>query len=180
MEGLSHSYSEYVALLNKRFQHLSQTMITLQKQHQDKQNVKITSKLEKSPIYSVGQLVYLYKPTSSSLTANSRKIVAEWVGPLVIHEILDRTHYLLQTLQGDVLQDVFNFNRLKPCFVRASKEKKLITDVNKLKDVYKDSINVHMTDDFAHNVQFHDETGNHLPPCQDDPTELTVLKVGNE
>lgn len=81
MEGLSHSYSEYVALLNKRFQHLSQTMLNLRKQHQDKQNVKITSKLDKGPIYPVGQFVYLYKPTSSSLTANSRKIVAEWVGP---------------------------------------------------------------------------------------------------
>lgn len=173
MEGLSHSYSEYVALLNKRFQHLSQTMLNLQKKQQDKQNVKINSKLDKGPIYSVGQLVYLYKPTSSSLTANSRKIVAEWVGPLVIHEILDRTHYLLQTLQGDVLQDVFNYNRLKPCFVRASKENKLITDVNKLKDVYNDSVNVHMTDELTNNEQFHDETGNHLPPVT--CSEVSIL-----
>lgn len=77
---------------------------------------------------------------------------------------MDRTHYLLQTLQGDVLQDVFNYNRLKPCFVRACKENKLITDVNKLKDVYNDSVNVHMTDELTNNEQFHDETGSHLPP----------------
>ena len=66
------------------------------------------------PIYSVGQLVYLYKPTSSYLTANSKKISAQWCGPLVIHEILDRTHYILATLKGDILTDVFSFNRQKP------------------------------------------------------------------
>ena len=76
-------------------------------------------------------------------------------------------------MQGDVLQDVFNFNRLKPCFVRASKEKKLITNVDKLKKVYNDSVNVHMMDDFALNVQFHDETGNQLPSVTS--SEVSVL-----
>ena len=120
MSGLTHSYGEYAALLKKIFDHLSRVMLQLQGRQQNAQQVKVTSKLSKSPIYSEGQLVYLYKPTSSSLTANSRKIDAEWCGPLVIHQVLDRTHYLLATLTGEVLNDVFNFNRLKPSFVRAS------------------------------------------------------------
>ncbi|KAJ8019259.1 hypothetical protein HOLleu_42250 [Holothuria leucospilota] len=179
MEGLSHSYSEYVDLLKKRFEHLSQNMLTLQKHNQDKQNAKITNKLEKSPIYSVGQLVYLYKSTSSSLTANSCKIVAEWVGPLVIHEILDHTHYLLQTLQGDVLQDVFNFNRLKPCFVRASNESKPITSVDKLKAACNENVHVRVGKNFP-SVQFQDEMRNVLPQvtCKDIFTIYHVEPIG--
>ena len=76
-------------------------------------------------------------------------------------------------MQGDVLQDVFNYNRLKPCFVRASRESKLITDVKRLKDVYNDSVNVHMADEVKHNDQFHDETGNHLPPVT--CSEVSIL-----
>ena len=87
MSGLSSSYEEYVDHLKKKFDQLSRTMLTLQRKQQEKQNADISIKLGKTPIYSVGQLVYLYKPSSSSLTANSKKIAAEWCGPLVIHEV---------------------------------------------------------------------------------------------
>jgi uncharacterized short protein YbdD (DUF466 family) len=140
MSGLSQTYEEYVDHLKKKFQNISRTMLSLQRKIQDRQNAQISQKLSKSPIYTVGQLVYLYKPTSSSLTANSKKIVAEWCGPLVIHQVLDRTHYILATLKGEVLQDVFNFNRLKPCFIRASHEQKSITHVQKLKEALGQSV----------------------------------------
>ena len=134
ISGLSHSYEEYIEHLKKKFGQISRTMLTLQRKQQDKQNTEISNKLNKTPIYSVGQLVYLYKPSSSSLTANSKKIAAEWCGPLVIHEVLDRTHYILATMKGEILRDVFNFNRLKPCFMRAANEKKNITHMQKLKE----------------------------------------------
>ena len=134
ISGLSHSYEEYIEHLKKKFSQISRAMLSLQRKQQDKQNTDISNKLNKAPIYSVGQLVYLYKPSSSSLTANSRKIAAEWCGPLVIHQILDRTHYILATLKGEILRDVYNYNRLKPCFMRAANEKKNITHMQKLKE----------------------------------------------
>lgn len=134
MSGLSQSYKEYVDHLKQKFDQISRTMLSLQRKQQDKQNVEIANKLGKTPIYSRGQLVYLYKPTSSSLTANSKKIAAEWVGPLVIHDVLDRTHYILATLKGEILRDVFSFNRLKPCFMKASDDRKHITHIQKLKE----------------------------------------------
>ena len=48
--------------------------------------------------------------------------------------ILDRTHYILATLKGEILRDVYNYNRLKPCFMRAANEKKNITHMQKLKE----------------------------------------------
>ena len=86
-------------------------------------------------LYAQNQLVYLHKPSSSSLTAPSRKFRATWCGPFAIYKCLDRTHYLLQTLDGRLLQDVFNFNRLKPAFIRASSEKENISNLQKLKEV---------------------------------------------
>ena len=123
---------------------------------QEHQNVEITCKLGKNLMYSRGQLVYIYKPTSSSLTANSKKIATEWFGPLVIHDVLDRTHYILATLKGEILHDVFNYNHLKPCFIHASNERHNITHLDKLKEALnkgevasKDSLNeqsvVHFT-----------------------------------
>ncbi|XP_072179729.1 LOW QUALITY PROTEIN: uncharacterized protein [Diadema setosum] len=134
MSGLTQTYDEYVSHLKRKFDQISHTMLTFQRRTQDKQNVAITNKLWQTPIYSVGQLVYLYKPTSSSLTANSRKIAAAWVGPLVVHEVLDRTHFILSTLKGEILRDIFNYNRLKPCFMKASDERKPITHLQRLKE----------------------------------------------
>ena len=132
MQGLTQTHEEYVEHMKKKFANIGKVILSLQEKHQEAQRLAAAHKLDKMPIYSVGQLVYLYKPTASSLTANSKKISAQWCGPLVIHEILDRTHYILATLKGDILTDVFSFNRLKPCFVTYL-EGKPITHLQKLK-----------------------------------------------
>ena len=142
MSSLASSYDEYVVHLKKKFDQLSRTMLSLQQKQQERHNVEISNKLGKTPIYSVGQLVYLYKPSSSSLTANSKKISAEWCGPLVIHEVLDRTHYILATMKGEILRDVFNYNRLKPCFMRTSSERKNITHIQKLNEALQKSADI--------------------------------------
>ena len=184
MTGLSQTYEEYVEHLKKKFQHISRTMLTLQRQKQDKQNADISQKLSKNPIYSVGQLVYLYKPTSSSLTANSKKIAAEWCGPLVIHDILDRTHYILATLKGEILRDVFNFNRLKPCFMRASGDTKNITHIQKLKEALgkADNQSESVTEEALHFIDENDEkvTGFDIEQIlnsgQVDPIDINIYK----
>ena len=118
--------------MKKKFANIGKVILSLHEKHQEAQRLAVAHKLDKMPIYSVGQLVYLYIPPASSLTANSKKISAQWCGALVIHEILDRTHYILATLKGDILTDVFSFNRLKPCFVTYL-EGKPITHLQKLK-----------------------------------------------
>ncbi len=136
-KGVSNSYEEYVEHLKHKFDHISKSMLQLQRIHQEKQNVKVSNKLSKSPTYGQGMLVYLFKPSSSSLHGNSRKITAKWVGPLVIYEVLDFSHVILSTLDGKILRDVYNINRLKPAFIHASGEKKNITHIQRLKEVLK-------------------------------------------
>ena len=133
--GLSHSYADYVEHLKQKFNLAATTVLQLQRAQQQSQNEKIAQKLDKCPIYSVGQLVYLHKPSSSILTAPSRKFRAIWCGPFAIYQCLDRTHYLLQTLEGQILPDVFNFNRLKPAFIRADGVKPNVTHLQKLREI---------------------------------------------
>ena len=185
MDNLSESYEEYAANLKRRFKHISQTMIQLQRVQQEKQNVAISQKLRRSPIYSVGQLVYLFKPTSSALTANSRKIRAEWVGPLVIHSVLDRTHYTLATLEGKLLADVFNYNRLKACFIKPSGQTKHITYINQLREALNNPVALkdQAKAQPEQTVHFMDENGETLPNITSDqfvfvgitdPVDLTL------
>lgn len=181
--GLSRTYEEYAEHLKKKFEQISRTVLQLQRVKQEKQNAQISQKLGKNPIYSVGQLVYLFKPTSSSLTANSRKISASWCGPLVINQVLDRTHYILATLKGEILHDVFNFNRLKPCFLRATDERKNITHIQKLKEVLgKSQESGQVNCENSKTPVFTDENGKQLPSvtaeqvsclCQTDAADLT-------
>ena len=170
MTGLSQTYEEYVDHLKKKFHHISRTMLSLQRKQQDRQNSNISQKLNKSPIYSVGQLVYLYKPSSSSLTANSKKIAAEWCGPVVVHQVLDSSHFILSTLKGEILRDVFNYNRLKPCFVRSSNERKNITHIQKLKQALGESDQTKKGQDNndKESVQFINENDENLPMFDSD------------
>lgn len=174
MSSLSSSFDEYADHLKKKFDQISHTMLSLQRKQQEKQNTKISNKLDKTPIYSNGQLVYLYKPTSSSLTANSKKIAAEWVGPLVIHDVIDRTHYILATMKGEILRDIFNYNRLKPCFMRASDDKTNITHIQKLRE----ALGRNTTDKeqgCTNTINFIDENDEQLPEFHVAPVECSQI-----
>ena len=133
MQGLIQTHEEYVEHMKKKFATIGKVILSLQEKHQKAQRLAVAHKLDKMPIYSVGQLVYLYKPTASSFDCEFKEYFSPMVWSLiVIHEILDRTHYILATLKGDILTDVFSFNRLKPCFVTYL-EGKPITHLQKLK-----------------------------------------------
>lgn len=145
-------------------------MLQLQRRRQEEQNVAISQKLSRSPIYALGQLVYLYKPTSSSLSPKdtcSKKISSSWVGPLTIYQVLDRTHYMLATLKGEVLHDIYSFNRLKPCFMRSTGQNKHITYISQLKAAMnsdKDSVKPIIED----TIEFTDENGMQLTNVTND------------
>lgn len=152
--GLSRSHSEYVEHLKQKFQNVSKCMLQLQEHHQLAQNAKLANKLQKSPIYAEGQLVYLHKPNTTGMTANSRKFKTLWVGPFVVHQALDRTHYILADLKGNVIPDIFNFARLKPAYLRATGETN-VQHLDHLQSLLRQSIQTEQP--AAH--QFTDEKG---------------------
>ena len=62
--------------------------------------------------YNSGDLVYIISPLTSQLQMASRKIMIKYVGPVVIYKIIDPYNYLLMTLDGKILQALFEHERL--------------------------------------------------------------------
>ena len=69
-----------------------------------------------------GDLVYLISPLTTRLRASSRKVAINYVGPLVVHKIVDPHNYLLMTIDGKLLRGLFEHERLKPAEIRMDKE----------------------------------------------------------
>ena len=57
---------------------------------------------------------------TSQLRANSQKIAVKYVGPVVIYKIVDPINYLLMTIDGIILNGIFEHERLKPVIIRTS------------------------------------------------------------
>ena len=55
---------------------------------------------------------------TSQLRTASRKIMVKYVGPLVVYKIIDPHNYLLMTLDGKLLQGLFEHKRIKPAVIR--------------------------------------------------------------
>ena len=64
--------------------------------------------------YTSKDLVYIIPPLRSQLRMMSRKVAIKYVGPLVVHRIVDPHNYLLITLDGKLLRGLFKHERLKP------------------------------------------------------------------
>ena len=71
--------------------------------------------------YNSGDLVYIISPLTSQLRTTSRKVPIKYVGPLVIYKIVDPHNYLLMTLDGKLLQGLFEHERLKPAIIKTDK-----------------------------------------------------------
>ena len=59
-------------------------------------------------------------PTNSQLCTASQKVTIKYVGPVVIYEIIDPHNYLLMTLDGKILRELFEHERLKAANIRMS------------------------------------------------------------
>ena len=64
--------------------------------------------------------MYLISPLTSQLRTASRKIMVKYVGPLVVYEIIDLHNYLLMILDGKLLRELFEHERIKPAIIRTS------------------------------------------------------------
>ena len=72
--------------------------------------------------YREGDLFYIISPLTSQLRTTSQKIAMKYVGPVVVYKIIDPHNYLLMTLDGKILQGIFEHDRLKPAVIRTNQE----------------------------------------------------------
>jgi hypothetical protein len=107
------SYPEYARVLKERAV-LTRTIVQDFRSKQTQQRAERGNQHREVRHYSEGQLVAVLSPTHAALQTDSRKFKHDYIGPLVIRTILDDTHVLLETLEGQTLNSPYHVNRLKP------------------------------------------------------------------
>ena len=112
---VSRNFREYYDLLNKRIKYLQNFLFNLKLQR-----LAMINKDRENFQYRGGDLVYIISPLTSQLRTNSWKIAVKYVGPVVIYKIVDPHNYLLMTLDGIILKEIFEHKRLKPAVIRTS------------------------------------------------------------
>ena len=64
-----------------------------------------------------GELIYLLAPHTPSQQMGTTKFCQGYVGPLVIHTMLEAIHYKMRDMEKRLPLDRFNINRVKLAFV---------------------------------------------------------------
>ena len=104
----------YVELLLKRAQFIRSVQMDWKlEQNRDKKILnEMYSNVER---FVKGDIVYALAPSAMSLETGTRKFRMDFVGPLLVAEVLDDTHYKLQLINEtqDVLPGIWHINRLK-------------------------------------------------------------------
>ena len=63
----------------------------------------------------------MISPLTSQLRTSSRKIGINYIGPLVVHKIVDPHNYFLMTIDGKLMRGLFEHERLKPAMLKTDK-----------------------------------------------------------
>ena len=108
-------YKEYFERLEKRLKYLHKVL-----QDFKAKQLALLNKDHEFFQYNSRDLVYLISPLTSQLKTVSRKIMVKYVGPLVVYKIIDPHNYLLMTLDGKLLQGLFEHERIKPAVIKTS------------------------------------------------------------
>ena len=114
---VSETFKEYYELLNKRLKYLHDILLNFKSKR-----LAMINKDRSFLQYNSGDLVYTISPCTSQLCTTLWKITLKYVGPVVIHKIIDPHNYLLKILDGGILRGLFEHERLKPANIRTSQE----------------------------------------------------------
>jgi hypothetical protein len=164
----------YVQLLRDRLNTVAKLILDRQAENQNiqcaKQKLKLDNKISNS--FSKGTIIYLLAPTSSSLQCASRKLRLDFVGPLYISEMLDKTHAILSDLTGKILQGVYHVRRIKPGFIRS--DDGVITNIGQLRK------SIDKNDDKTNIVyKIQDESGDSETMLPEDSLIFSTIEVIN-
>ena len=107
------TYNDYYTQLNKRLHYLQNLLQNFKMKH-----LALINKDREYFQFNSGDLVYLISPLTIQLRTASRKVAIKYVGPLVIYKIVDPHNYLLMTIDGKLLQGLFEHERLKPAVIK--------------------------------------------------------------
>ena len=125
LQHMSRSLDDYMKILRKRFDVMKRVVLDKKVHDQSVQQIRQNRIFPRNQTFAVGDLVYLFAPSAATLQTRSRKFKEDWIGPLQIKAVLDKSHYLLADWQGKLLLTfgAVHIHRLKPCYLNLGKVK---------------------------------------------------------
>ena len=125
LQHMSRSLDDYMKILRKRFDVMKGVVFDKKVHDQSVQQIRQNRSFPRNQTFAVGDLVYLFAPSAATLQTRSRKFEEDWIGPLQIKAVLDKSHYLLADWQGKLLPTfgAVHIHRLKPCYLNLGKVK---------------------------------------------------------
>ena len=123
LQHMSISLNDYMKILRKRFDIMKEVVLDKKAHDQSIQQIRQNRSFPKNQTFAVGDLVYLFAPSAATLQTRSRKFKEDWIGPLQIKAVLDKSHFLLADWQGKLLPTfgAVHIHRLKPCYLNLVK-----------------------------------------------------------
>ena len=112
---VSATFKDFYELLNKKLQYLHKLLLDFKSKR-----LAMINKYRTIFQYNSRDLVYIISPLMSQLCTASRKVIIEYVGQVVIYNIMDLHNYLLMTLDGKKLRGHFKHETLKPANMRTN------------------------------------------------------------
>ena len=122
------TFKDYYNLLNKGLKYLHK--------HLQDFKLKRLEMIKKDRAffqYNSRDPVYIISPLTNQLYTASRKVMTQYVEPVVIYKIIDPHNYLLMTLDGKILRGLFEHEWLKLAVLRTSERN--ISNLSHLKQV---------------------------------------------
>ena len=106
------TYREYYNLLLVRAQMVGRLLLEWRTQQALEFETK-NRQFTKEEIFKDNQMVYLLALHSSALQTSTTKFRQDFIGPLFIDTILDKTHYRLKDATGLLLDGTYHVNHIK-------------------------------------------------------------------
>jgi hypothetical protein len=145
-----YNFSDYLNFLQDRFKHIRKIV---QEQHNNTVSARQIAHGSESPAFRTfheGDIVYCFFPSKTIMSEHklpSKKLKMEYVGPLYIYSRYDKYLYILATIDGVVIEQIFHLSRLKKGLLRLSNDVTVnnINDLNKEQDKQKEMITKHIS-----------------------------------
>ena len=103
------NYHEYYNLLLARVHMIGRLLLEWRTQQALEYENK-TKQYTKEEIFQDDQMVYLLAPHSLALQTDTTKFKQDFIGPLFIDTVLDKTHYRLKDAKGLLLDGTYHVN----------------------------------------------------------------------
>ncbi len=117
----SYNFADYLDLLNERFRAIRSMVTNLHNEQVTNRHAVHGAESPTLRDFHEGDIVYCHFPSKSliaELGIQSRKIKMDYVGPLYVYSKFDKFQFVLSTIDGEVIEQLFHVARLKKGLLR--------------------------------------------------------------